>query len=292
MVKKWFEGLVPNIYLSLTYINAEEWEFLVLDNMNKKLVLHMLFTTIQPPEVPLYTVSLGSEMLPSFTLTAYLQTGKDTFIQELQQHKLVLCPTPETESKVRWIVYARTKSTFPALPLLFNTAVEKRRFAFADALKVHTHARLGLKDCPPHVFENVKDVALFRESGHSEFQSMRSFYKQFAQEARAKDPLTWAKIVYAQVAEERKAMDFIDVISDWRFPNELNQKDMRYTIRLHRKDVPVPAFASDGEEESEHALDHFETNFLLLPPGKNEFDVAIARFPQYASFIAMSYICT
>jgi len=227
-----------------------------------------------------------TNMLPSFALIAYLRTGKDTFIQELQANKLNLSGSPEDR---KWAVYALPETDFLPFFHLMMTKFQKRRFAFADALKIYTHNKLGLKDCPAHAFENVKDTALFPMG--SELKTMRDYYKQYAQEARSKNPLTWVEIVLQQIEQEHKSENFIDVISDWRFPNELIPRTNPVsTIRLFRKDVPIPLKASSGQEETEHALDHFQTDYLLVPPGQEEFQMALQNFPQYKDFVRQYYI--
>ncbi len=231
-------------------------------------------------------------MFPSFALTAWKGTGKDTFFQELTTLRLSTS-APETDAK--WVVYySPSTRRLHALKALFDSCVAKQRFAFADALKVETHNYLRLKNCPANAFENVKEIALFQAYPATEFKTMRTFYKERAQYARALDPLTWTRIVHSQIEQERKSHEFIDVITDWRFENELlkrhDAKRQPLTIRLHRKDALVPDFALAGEEESEHALDDFTTDFLLIPPGREEYEIAMSHFPQYMHFKKLCFV--
>ena len=229
--------------------------------------------------------------LPSFAVTAYARTGKDTFIKDVQQNTLkLMTPTDQTTRECKWCVYAVDTSHIVLLQVLTSCEHDVVRYAFADALKSKTHDILGLKNCPAGCFENVKNTCEMQDPQKVGVRrTMRAFYIKYGQRERAKNPNVWAEIVHQQIAQDQKnntPHGIIDVISDFRFKNELlnrgSNKCMPFTIRLFRKDVPVADPVA--HEDPEHSLDQYTTHFLLVPPGEAEIAAALKQFPQYALF--------
>ena len=74
------------------------------------------------------------------------------------------------------------------------------------------------------------------------------------------------------------------IVTDWRFQHEYkyiteNISDHVCTVRVFRKDVPVPA----EDVISEHDLDKISTDVLLLPEGEGT-EKCFELFPQYREF--------
>ena len=128
--------------------------------------------------------------------------------------------------------------------------------------------------------ESLKDRAYFRRSS-GELKTLRQHYIDIGAEKRRIDENYWAK----QVFQNKSWLPIM--ITDWRLPNELeyakqyaqaNQMSL-HTWRVYRSCVPMP----DGSIETEHALDDYETDTLIVT-SREEFDRAVHVFPQYRSY--------
>jgi len=251
-------------------------------------------------------------------LLFYFEIGKDTLIKDLQSKKLDLT-FGAASFDCKWDVYASPLNTnHDKLKLLFdvNRAEWIRRYAYADALKNETHKWLGFKDCEAHSFEQMKNSLLVPHPTIPYlYKTIRGHYIDYGQERRKVDPLVWVKKVHARIEADKTAPYFdsnhplnvthgiirpyIDVTSDFRFDNELmdrnygalhQPKQEIVTIRLHRKDVPVAMPLFDRTIDSEHNLDFLQTDYLFISGGQEEYDCALERFPQYANFNWLSEI--
>jgi hypothetical protein len=162
------------------------------------------------------------------------------------------------------------------------------RYAFADALKQETHKWLEFPDVPALAFEKVKNTLQARNPETGEMATIRQYYINHGQRCRQKDPLVWAKIVAAQIEADRM-IDYpgpcpIDITTDWRFDNELDiRKFIPSTVRLFREEVKVAEKLADRRIDSEHNLDDYLTDYLLVPAG--QFAAALAVFPQYTDYV-------
>jgi len=216
-------------------------------------------------------------------LVAYARTGKDTFCAELSHRRLRLGPLGDSATP-RWLVYAPKEKPTNDIRFAFESkecVVE--RFAFADALKIATHEWLGLIGCPANAFDRVKETLTVPDPSSKERKTIRQHYIDFGQMKRATDPLVWAAPVAESIASYGKYT--IDVTTDWRFDNELEPRTHRtVTIRLFRSAVQVAKALVDRRNDSEHNLDGWLTDYLLVPPG--EFEQAIKKFPQYADYVS------
>ena len=219
--------------------------------------------------------------LPSFALTAYAQTGKDSFIRDCQQGKFTM--KLEKPNDCKWCIYALDSSRIgDMLTLTQKTCI--RRYAFADAVKKQTHNFLDLKNCSADTFENVKDTCKFQGN-----KTIRKFYIEIGQEMRKINLNFWTQIVHDQIEKDQaENSNFIDIISDLRFENELLKQ--KTTIRLFRKSVPISMPLEDIENDSEHSMDSYTTTFLLIPLGEEDF--ALKHFPQYKDFLCQAFFCT
>ena len=272
---------------------------------------------------------------PSFALAGYAGHGKDTLIRDTKTRKLRLqlvattnvCSITDSswssssgsgatssnscgmENEAKWIVYSSPmNSNTNDLLTLFDSdrAMDIQRYAFADALKVETHEWLGFRDCPAHAFENVKNTLLVPHPTIPYcLKTIRGHYIDYGQERRKLDPQIWAKKVVQQIVADKSIRpQTIDIISDFRFDNELLSRQYQIegvnhdqsaesdisTIRVHRAGVPVAAPLEDRSIDSEHNLDDFATKYLFIPPGITELGLALKRFPQYAKYEPLFYV--
>lgn len=218
----------------------------------------------------------------------FLRVGKDCFIEDLKNNKLKQCRNPD---EAKWIVYCKFEN-FIILDLL--SSPEIKRYSFADALKIKTHDFLKLKGCSSNTFDEVKETAEFQNpSNPLERKTVRNFYIDVGQEERKKDPNVWTRIVHDEIDKDlTNQKNTTPIISDFRFKNEILRPTQTTTIRLFRKKVPIPDFAKSLDVDSEHNLDDFETDYLLLPPGQEEFKAAIGFFPRYANFKPLLNLCS
>ncbi len=219
------------------------------------------------------------EKTNGFAICGYAGTGKDTLIQDLQRHKLFMLGRPPEEYETKWQIYSNTRGD--VFEYLISHSSDIKRYSFADALKLQVHDNLKLKNCPADAFEHLKNDVFFRDPNEfGTLKTIRSFYIEHGRKKRAVNPDIWTEIVHAQIQKDRNQdPSVIDMISDFRFENELLQLP-KYTIRVFRKDV----VAAPASEDSEHSLDTFKTTFLLIPPGDDEWVAAIKCFPQYTDF--------
>lgn len=209
----------------------------------------------------------------------YKSVGKDTFIEDLQNSKLRQCHNADD---AKWTVYSK-RDNLAILKLLDG---EIKRYSFADALKIKTHDFLKLKGCSFNTFDEVKETAEFQNPTNPlERKTIRQFYIDLGQQEKLKNANVWTQIVHDAIYKDQLTQKHIKpIISDFRFKNEILIPKQTTTVRLFRKQVPIPPFAESLKIDSEHNLDDFESDYLLLPPGQEEFDAAIELFPQYANF--------
>jgi hypothetical protein len=259
---------------------------------------------------------------PSFSLIAYSLTGKDEIIRDLKAKKLTLNRLngniAETElyhqpkyldckvEEAKWVVYYDCRhEPHHELVKLFdvNNAEKIKRYAQADKLKDETHVYLKFKNVPTDAFEHLKNTLLVPHPTITYIiKTIRGWYIDQGQVARMTDPLVWAKKVNEQIEKDKSAAmgQLIDVISDHRFAEimdrtyqvpldnaflQFEQKASEVkSIRLHRKDVPIAKVLENREIDSEHFLDYYLSDYLLIPPGEEEYRVALERFPQYVNY--------
>lgn len=196
-------------------------------------------------------------------LAGYKRTGKDTLYKQLRAYP--------GETVAAWSVYCHAEA-IKAFPTLINV----KRLAFADALKeeVAEHYHMSVPD-------DMKDERVF-DCLDVQHKSARDLYTEWAKIRRASDPEYWAKLLGSQIKRNGKY-----VVTDWRFPNEYTYLDERVTklvtARVFRSHVPIPA----ASEESEHALDTWATQYLIVPESLHDEDFrkAVEVFPFYKDYV-------
>jgi hypothetical protein len=191
-------------------------------------------------------------------LIAYKRTGKDTLLSLLQTSSIT--PFSTEHENPFWIIYAN-----PCIHVSYIEgflAQRRRRVGFADRLKENVHRELGLTV----VTEHDKDHLYING------KLLRDYYIEEGARGRAIDPLYWVKTVLPFSLEDAV------VVTDVRFPNELDhiEKFDCLSARLYRSPVPLPS----SDDVTERGLDQAETD-LLLVTSEAEYEKALSLFPQY-----------
>lgn len=226
-------------------------------------------------------------------VAGYRGSGKDTLYRQLLDRDYWL--------PFNWIIYTSEDNlNNKENPFLQLNGI--KRVSFADALKKEVKEKLIKENLIDNQFdvESHKDIPLVmpgtdlikkRNSGSPRSnntisnKTFRDYCIQRAEEARDKNPNHWCAKVLSDVYESENVL-----ITDWRYPNELeyytesqniiNKKII--TCRVYRSQVPIP----DKEIASEHSLDEFKTDYLLVT-SEEEFTQAIKVFPLYTNYRCM-----
>lgn len=189
-----------------------------------------------------------------YLVAGYKGSGKDTLYLQVSGKK-----------QFNWMIYRRPGSK--KLDFLPNI----KRVAFADPLKrtvieylqKHYDSNITLEYCESHKEDKVYDGKSYRD--------------YCIEEGRVKREINinhWCELALLDYDSSKNYM-----ITDFRFTNEYDYSssiDKCITIRVYRSCVPIP----DKHIESEHALDNFETDYLLVL-SEDEFRESIKLFPQY-----------
>lgn len=193
----------------------------------------------------------------SLTLVCgYRRTGKDT-----------LCKILNGDHTYSWLIYGKQNSKY--------VSGKVERLAFADALKKEVEIEYGV---PADLPDSQKEAPLYLVKLFEDLVSARRIWIYQGALRRSQDIDYWCSIIHNSLRENHKY-----IITDWRFPNEYEFFAKRglvdNTIRIFRSQVPIPPL----EEASEHSLDSFLTDFLLVT-SEEEFVTAKSQFPQYSSY--------
>lgn len=188
-------------------------------------------------------------------ICGYMRTGKD-----------VLCSSLRGVKQFNWRVYSKGQNLYPSSGY--------KRFAFADKLKQEVAFVYSI---PVEVKD--KDYPEFQVDG--KMCSARDLYIKWAKYRKNKDPNYWCKDILKQSN---------CIVSDWRFLNELDFITEKFsniaTVRVFRKDVPIPHLSVI----SEHELDKELTDFLVVPDDDSEFASALKCFPQYNEYFLTGHL--
>lgn len=187
-------------------------------------------------------------------ITGYKGTGKDFLHSKLLSGQLMFSRHLPFGNPV-YLVFSNSAEK---LTVLCN-GTARHRFAFADTVKDIVHKKYG---------DGEKNV-------------MRHLYKHEAELAKLTKSTIWADIVFEKIGVmESRIAD----ITDFRFPIEyetaLHSGRNVITTRIFRSEVPIPP----QEDTTEHALDEFVTDILILPWFDN-FNTVLRLFPQYCNHV-------
>ena len=209
-------------------------------------------------------------------ICGYRRTGKDTLYNQLNN---------VGDISFNWHVYYRPDSEMAEIfgkgphPAIINEILAPgSRFAFADRLKQDVQGQLREAGI-------IFDYEAEKDTREFSFQGNLTTYRQMCIDHGAKmrelDKDYWCRIVTDQIGTDNA------IITDFRFPNEhtfvanyaATNKLPLVTIRVFRKEVPIPTLS----EPSEHSLDTFQTDLLLVRDEK-DFEEACKLFPQYQDY--------
>jgi hypothetical protein len=211
---------------------------------------------------------------PIILTCGYRRTGKDTLYSILSNPQSII-------NRFKWRIYKHKSQ----INRKFPENVSYERTAFADHLKLEASVIYGIPSVVP---DSEKDLKQFIHYKTGDLVSARDIYIEWGAIRRQEDPEYWCKAVCKFLAN---SSNNTCVVTDWRYCNEstymLNQYDNVLTVRVYRSDVPEPP----AHIESEHDLDEYRTDFLLLNDElENEFQKTIEKFPQYNDYVPCEYI--
>lgn len=184
-----------------------------------------------------------------YLITAWRTTGKDTLYKQLINI-----------SDIPW--------NWNLPKALFDTNI--KRYAFADELKKYVANKLGIDSNMN--FDEIKNKIY-------EGKTFRDHLIDDSKEIKKLDENYWCKKLFKKVEEDNFQGSIF--ITDWRFYHEydyiksLNKYEI-ITLRLYRSSVPIPSL----ELESEHNLDDYKTDYLLIDE-ESTLEDCLSKFPQY-----------
>lgn len=206
-------------------------------------------------------------------ICGYRRTGKDKLYSILKG--------TDVSERFQWRVYKN-----PANILVINKNLSSNKYArisFADKLKLEASEEYNI---PKRIPDQDKDLKQFIHPQTKELVSARDIYIEWGSIRRTQDIDYWCK-------EACKGIDTkkMYLVTDWRFQNEAeflcNNYQNSTTIRIYRSEVPEP----DLNIESEHNLDNYCSDLLLLQDDNpEEFAKALKRFPQYILYVPCELI--
>ncbi len=203
-------------------------------------------------------------------ICGYRKTGKDGLYSILTGSTL--------EERFQWRVYRNGSSSD-------LKSEQYIRISFADRLKVEASS---IYNIPEIISDEDKDIKQFIHYKTGELVSARDIYIEHGTYRRNQDIDYWCKKACESIDNSSETLY---LVTDWRFNNEVEYMSKfsqnLFTMRLYRSDVPEP----DIHIASEHNLDNYQTDLLLLPDNyPDEFQKAIKRFPQYTLYIPCELI--
>lgn len=199
-----------------------------------------------------------------------MQTGKDTLYKQMNE-----------QIRWNWLILAKSCEA------KFNIT-RCQKIAFAKILKEICYKNLVGKtvDDVESVIENYKAKPISALIGSTKYDvqypNLRSYLIDTANKMREEDP-----DIFVRMATENLDPTQTYMVTDWRFPNELNyikrhlsDKFNIVTIRVFRSAVPIPTI------EMEHLLDKMNTDYILvlLEGFSHELAKLHEYFPQYRNY--------
>lgn len=193
-------------------------------------------------------------------LCGYRGTGKDTFVDEILFRE------------ENWCIYGKEGSNYEEVYKM------RSRLGLADSVKKQVAQQLGLPFSISQV-DKLKDVMVI--SG----KKLREWINEYTTKKAMEDKFYWEKMAMKLVEEDREN-DNEYIISDFRYRRTYeffsDNKGGVLTARLFRADNNIP----DKKEKTEHILDDFTTDFLLVPRENSEehFNKCIKILSQYNDY--------
>lgn len=204
--------------------------------------------------------STKRDTMSCLLISGYRLHGKDTFFQNLKSGN---CITDLYD------VYLNEDSYISCLEIFTHKPERYRRVAFADALKT---SLAELFDIEVYELDSLK-------TSQMSIEHIQKYPRKLVDNPIYRDAMIdlglymrktvgdwcWASLAASNVKLDQKE---IPIITDFRFPSELQYaeyiKKRPITLRLHRSDAEIPPL----EDESEHSLDRFPFDFMVVPTGE------------------------
>lgn len=204
-----------------------------------------------------------------YLVCGFRRTGKDYLVQILRGHK-----------PFNWTVYRDSNN--PSWRI--NKRKEVVRISFADKLREEVNQILKIKTVED--YDSVKDQPIFDGRTYRDYLIEHALYR------RNQDIDYWVK---KAANWDRLNPDKNYIITDWRYPNEIEYLQTRsidlVTIRLYRSSIPIPP----SDIPSEHSLDYQKTDYLFVleelgsedsETDDDGFGKACSVFPQYRDYVS------
>lgn len=201
-------------------------------------------------------------------ICGYRRTGKDRLYDILVNKPC---------DRFKWRIY-KSPSSYNHT---FNQFPKYKHISFASELKQEAAIEYGI---PAIISDDEKDIKQFDHPTSNMKVSARDIYIEWGSVRRAQDINYWCNKALKQVPHDP---DMNCVITDWRFTNEIEcaikMVPKVVSVRVYRSDVPVPPM----DVQSEHELDKYKTDFLLVCDNNHEeeFKRAVEIFPQYSNYL-------
>lgn len=197
-------------------------------------------------------------------ICGYKGSGKDTLYQDVNEHRV----------HVRWNIYYSPHNNNTRRDVFQETY---KRVSFADRLKLHTIHKYNLDD------DIQKDTYIDRLGC-----TFRQLVITEGRSSTRANPYIWTE---RALYEYNNTSNIPIFITDWRFDHEyhylMNTWIPAYrsharvaTARVVRLNVPIP----EPNDKSEHFLDHWSTDYLIISKKDDLHDV-VKFFPQYCDYI-------
>lgn len=255
------------------------------------------YTMFELPTSPLW-IAWPIAMLWAIGQMMIYYVLKMCHIHSSESHRRFHCP------RVYWYVFGTYNATRRALSENLFVTRNRRRFAFADALKQYCNGQMQKHtiDGQFHTdewFEQHKDDLVIKRD--DTLVTPRDVYIQLGTSKRQDDPNIWARKCFDAIddlSSDQKDSDssgdtppIID-ITDYRFRNEcayakridplcrrsfqLHLRRSVFTTRLYRGIKP-------SDDPSEHDLDHEMPDFLMVE-SMWHYAQCLWAHPEYAEY--------
>ena len=196
-------------------------------------------------------------------------TGKDTLAAQIMK----LCLT----FTWNWKILSPLGAKNP-----FTLLDHCQRVSFAQQVRDECYIDNDIDDELRWKVEEHKNEPLPELQG----RSWREILVEHAQARRAQDPDHWVNMALPKLKQ-----NLYNLVTDFRFLNEYqvvcNNFSAVTTIRVFRQAVPIPQPVKEGEEDPEHSLDDFMTDYVLIPEAnfEAEREALLTVFPQYQNYV-------
>ena len=202
--------------------------------------------------------------MSSYAVIGYRRTGKDTLCSAFQGKRDL--------SELGWKVYSKSGVGFPGCP------PSAKRVALADELKylVCDHLNLDRSIVDSGEFDRTKDTRVVQG------KTLRQWCIDLAHDYKRQ----YGKLFFVDTVSAfvRTDPDSSYILTDCRYPFEVFPGWV--TIRLFRKEVPIPP----EDEDTERTMDSYPTDFLFVKDDQ-DYQKVLEISPQYKDYRFVGTLC-